>query len=115
MVIANTTLSLPITWFTTLPTSPAAFIQIIPANPTRQALVFVNSSLTTIAISPINGFVGTLGVYPTAQGAITPAINGAGITMQPADKFIIDNIPCTCAWVGISGGAGGNITILEHT
>jgi len=114
MVQATTTLPMPVGWGTTIGLTSQP---ILPPNNTRQALVFINSSLTTIAICPANVNIGVLGVYPTgAPPTGVAGINTPGsITMLPNDKFIIDNIACTCGWNGIAGGAGGGITILEHT
>jgi hypothetical protein len=114
MTQATTTIAQPLGWGTTIGLTSQP---ILPANPTRQGLIFINSSLTTIAICPANVIIGALGVYPTGPAPVgVAAINSPGsITMLPNDKFIIDNIACTCAWNGISGGAGGGITILEHT
>jgi len=106
-----TTVLLPIAWGTTvgLVSQP-----VLPANPARNALIFINSSIgVAVAIIPSQANIGALGVY----SGITPgvaAINGAGsITMQPGDKFIIDTINCRSAWNGIAGGGGGVLTILE--
>ena len=89
---------------------------VLGSNPSRNALVFVNSSVSgAIAIITASANIALLqGQYP---GIITPSIaviNGAGsITMQPGDKFIIDTLACTCAWNGIASGAGAVLTILE--
>jgi hypothetical protein len=105
---------MPVGWGTTIGLTSQP---ILPPNSTRQGLVFINSSLTTIAICPANVFVGALGVYPAGSAPVGVAgINTPGsITMLPNDKFIIDNIACTCGWNGIAGTTGGSITILEHT
>lgn len=110
-MVNQTGVLLPVSYGTTVPQSVSP---VLPANPSRQALVFVNASVAApIAIAPSQVNSGTNGVY-TGLAAAQPAINGAGaITMQPGDKFIIDTMNCTCAWVGIAGAAGGVLTILE--
>jgi hypothetical protein len=86
----------------------------IPANPTRVGMIFHNpSSSVAVAICPAIVNQGTLGVY-TGNAVGVAAINGAGsITMQPGDKFIVDNLSCTSAWNAIASGAGGVLTGLE--
>jgi len=81
----------------------------VPQNPSRQAIMFVNASTTgAIAICPA---VVNLGSGP-APGV--PTINGPGsITMQPGDKFIVDTLNCTTAWLAIGSAAGLSLTILE--
>jgi hypothetical protein len=103
---------LPVGWGTTVGLTSGP---VMPSNPSRTGLIFINASVSAaIAICPNVLNVGALGVYP---GAVTPGIavvNGAGsTTMQPGDKFIIDNLNCTCAWNGIGSGAGAVLTILE--
>ena len=111
--MADTTALLPLGWGTTvgLVSGP-----ILPANPARNGLIFINPSSVgvLIAICPALVNQGVLGAY-TAFAPGVAAIGGAGsITMAPNDKFIIDNLPCKCAWLGIASGPGGVITILEH-
>ena len=104
---------LPVAWGTPVGLTSGL---ILPANPSRNSLVFINASVSgAIAIIPASANIALLqGQYP---GIITPAIaviNGAGsLTMQPGDKFIIDTIVCTCAWNGIASGTGSVLTILE--
>lgn len=88
---------------------------VLPANPTRAGLIFHNPSTSVaVAICPAVVNQGTLGVY-SGNAVGVAAINGAGsITMQPGDKFIIDNMQCTSAWNGIANQAGGVLTITEH-
>jgi hypothetical protein len=109
--MATTGALLPIGWGTTvgLVSGP-----VMPSNPSRSALVFVNASTgAAVAICPAVVNVGALGVYLGSAAGVA-AINGAGsITMQPGDKFIIDTLNCTCAWNGIASGTGANLTILE--
>lgn len=103
--------ALPIAWGTTVGLSNQP---VIPANPSRKALIFVNASIgVAVAICPAQINVGVLGVY-TGIAAGVASINGPGsITMQPGDKFIIDTLNCTAGWNGIAGGGGGVLTILE--
>jgi hypothetical protein len=89
---------------------------ILPANASRNALVFVNSSVSgAIAIIPAAANIALLqGQYPGISTPSVAVINGAGsITMQPGDKFIIDTIVCSCAWNAVSTIAGSALTILE--
>jgi hypothetical protein len=98
--------ALPVGWGVTVGLTAA---QAIPANPSRQAIMFVNASgSSAIAICPA---VVNLGSGP-APGV--PVIGGAGsITMSPGDKFIVDTLNCTTAWNAISNGASAALTILE--
>src|SRR5271170_2855149 len=110
--MVNPTLqALPVSWGTTVPTTS---VSVLPANPSRQGLMFINaSSGVTIAICPVQLNAGINGVY-TGFAASTAVINGAGsVTMNPGDKFIIDTFNCTCAWNGIAAGAGGLLTVFE--
>lgn len=102
---------LPVGWGTTVNTVSGP---VMPGNPSRTGLIFVNASVgISIAICPAAVNVGAYGVYIGLAVGIA-SINGAGsVTMQPGDKFIIDNLNCTCAWNGIASGAGGILTILE--
>lgn len=102
---------LPVAWGTTVNIVSGP---VLPANPSRNGLIFVNNSASVaISICPVALNAGVFGVY-TGFAASTAIINGAGsITMQAGDKFIIDNLNCTCAWNGIASGAGGQLTILE--
>jgi hypothetical protein len=97
---------------------------VLPSNPTRTGLIFVCGGIVAIAICPATitpiasgtapAGIGVSGGTPASPSSGVAAINGAGsITMQPGDKFIIDNLQCSCAWNGIAGGAGGLLTILE--
>src|ERR1700704_2640426 len=103
MAASGTTTPLPIGYGTTLGlvSGPA-----LPANPTRGGLVFINPSASvTVAVCPAVVNPATLGVY-TGNAAGIAAINGAGsLTLNPGDKFIIDNLACTGAWNGIASGA----------
>lgn len=87
----------------------------LPANPTRGGLIFYNPSLTvTIAVCPSMVNQATLGVY-TGLATGVAVINGAGsITLNPGDKFIVDNLNCGGAFNAIASGAGGVLTVWEH-
>jgi hypothetical protein len=97
----------PVGWGTTVGTVSGL---VLPANSTRTGLISVG---VAVAICPAVVNVGSFGVYPGFQLGVA-VINGAGsITMQPGDKFIVDNLACTSAWNGIASGAGGTLTILD--
>lgn len=104
---------------------------VMPPVQTAGGIIFHNpSSTVAIAICPATQIViaaGTLaaqanvttlpnptaGVGAPAQGVAV--INGAGsVTLQPGDKFIVDNLSATSAWNGIAGAAGGVLTILVY-
>jgi hypothetical protein len=109
---ANATLqALPASWGTTvgLTSGPC-----LPANPSRQALIFVNSSTgVNVAICPAQLNTGLLGVYSGFQASVASINSPGSITMAPGDKFIIDSLNCTAAWNAVASGAGGQLTILE--
>lgn len=86
----------------------------IPANPTRSGLMFINPSASiVVAICPAMVNQGTLGNY-TGLATGVAAINGAGsITLNPGDKFILDNLCASTAWNAIASGAGGVLTAFE--
>jgi hypothetical protein len=86
----------------------------IPANPTRVGLMFINPSPSvSIGICPAMVNQAALGVY-TGLATGVAAVNGAGsITLQPGDKFILDNVSSTTAWNAVASGAGGVLTALE--
>lgn len=108
----DTTALLPIGWGTTvgLVSGP-----VLPSNPERRGIIFHNPSATvSVAICPALLNSGVLGVYTGIVVGVA-VINGAGsITLQPGDKFIIDNLACSIGWNGIASGTGGVLTILEH-
>ena len=86
----------------------------IPANPTRVGLILHNPSASVaVACCPAIVNQGNLGVY--AGNALGVAvINGPGsITLQPGDKFILDNLSASTAWNAVASGAGGVLTALE--
>jgi hypothetical protein len=76
-------------------------------------ITFINPSPTVaVAICPALVNLAVLGVYAGLATGVA-VINGAGsITLNPGDKFIIDNQQATTAWNGIASGAGGLLTIL---
>jgi hypothetical protein len=112
----NTTGLLPVAWGSSpgLVSAP-----VLPPNPTRTGLVFINNGPVALAICPATMYLGqialTAGAYaapPLAPGVAV--IGGPGsVTMQPGDKFIIDNMSCTCAWNGIAAAVGAALTIFE--
>jgi len=106
-----TTTANPVGWGTTVSTTSGL---VLPANPSRTGLIFYNSSTgVAIAVCPAVVNVGSFGVYPGFQLGVA-VINGAGsITLQPGDKFIIDNLSCSSAWNGIASAAGGTLTFLD--
>ena len=91
---------LPIGWGVTVGTTSGV---VLPSNPSRTALVFVNASQgIAVAICPAIINIGAGGFFSGAQAGIA-VVNGAGsITMQPGDKFIIDTLACTTQWNGIA-------------
>lgn len=102
----------PMGWGTTVGLTSGP---VLPANPTRSGLIMYNPSAggVSIAVCPALVNQGLLGVFSGFAVGVA-AINGAGsITLAPGDKFIIDNLPCQCAWNGIASGAGGVVTFLE--
>jgi hypothetical protein len=110
--MALTGATLPVAWGT--PVGLASGL-VLPANPSRTALVFRNvSTAAAIAIIPNTANIAlTQGAYVGSTIGVA-AVNGAGsITMQPGDIFVIDTLQCTTAWNGIASGTGGNLTILE--
>ena len=111
MAAPGITVPLPSAFGTTvgLTSGPA-----IPANPSRGGLVFYNPSASvTVAICPSVLNSGTLGVY-TGPSAGVAVINGAGsVTLNPGDKFIIDNLSCTAPYNAIASGPGGLLTVWE--
>lgn len=102
---------LPLGWGITVGQTSGA---VLPSNPSRTALVFVNASQgVAIAICPAVVNTGSGGFFSGAQAGVA-VINGAGsITMQAGDKFVIDTLACTTQWNGIASGAGGVLTVLE--
>lgn len=114
--------TLPVGWAVTVGQTNQL---VLGANPTRTGLVFICAGLVAVAICPATVAAIASGTAPATlalnsggpvglQAPGVAAINGAGsITMQPGDKFIIDNLACSCAWNGIAAGAGGALTVLE--
>lgn len=86
----------------------------LPANPTRSGLIWINQSSAVIAICPATlNTVSSAGVVTNNVSGVA-VIGGAGsITMQPGDKFIIDNMPCGCQWNAIAASAGSALTAFE--
>ncbi len=111
MASNNTTLISPACWGTTVAVTAQP---VLPANPTRAGLIFINAGTSPVAICPTFIYQSTTGTYTTPTAGV-PAINGAGsVTMQPGDKFIFDTVAATCAWNGIAQSTVGALTIFEH-
>ena len=87
--------------------------QILPNNPTRHRVVFINESITAIiAVCPVG---------PGRNGVtIVPGINNAGcVPILPGGSFLVDGgavpgpqIFMPSAWNGIANGAAA-LTIYE--
>jgi len=106
-----TTLLEPTAWAVTVGLTSALCIT---SNPSRFGIVFVNNGPVAVAICPAT-VIPVVGGVPQPPIPGVAAIGGPGsITMQPGDKFIIDNLPCSASWNAIAAGAGGVLTILEH-
>lgn len=111
----GTNLILPTGWAITVGTSSQLAL---PANPTRGGLIWVNQGSVAVAICPnvlnvVSAGAVTGQVIPQVTGGVA-AIGGAGsITMQPGDKFIIDNMPCGCQWNAIAASGTGVLTAFE--
>lgn len=120
----GSTILQPIAWAVTVGT---AVQLVVPSNPTRSGLVFIDGGSVVVAICPA-----TVNVIPSGTAPATPAlpnggtagvlfnqsgipvINGPGsITMNPGDKFILDNLPTSMAWNGIAAAANAGFTVLE--
>jgi hypothetical protein len=98
---------------------------VVAPNPSRNGLCFINNGGVAVTICPANQIVIAQGTAPwqAGQGSSAPlpspttgvaVANGAGsITMQPNDKFIIDNLPAQAAWNGVGAAPGAALTVLE--
>jgi hypothetical protein len=91
-------------------------IQVLPINPARKRVIFVNPNATAlIAVCPVGPARVTGGV------AVVAAINGAGCrTILPYDAFTVDGSGASgpqlympSAWVGIASAAASALTVLE--
>jgi hypothetical protein len=95
----------------TLTTTP---VQVLPLDPARRRIVFINPSATaSIAFCPTG--------VTRAGVPFACAVNGAGsITLLPLGSFILDGgtpqgppLAMSAAWFGVSNGAGAPATVLE--
>lgn len=101
---------IPTGWAITVGTTSALAI---PQNTTRSGLIWINQSSAVIAICPSILNTVVAGVITNSVVGVA-AIGAAGsITMQPGDKFIIDNMPCGCQWNAIAASAGSALTAFE--
>jgi hypothetical protein len=102
----------PYTFPITLSTSS---VQILPVNPARKRVIFVNPNATAlVAVCP-------LGPARNTNVIVTAIINGAGCrTILPYDAFVVDGSGASgpqlympSAWVGIASAASSGLTVLE--
>jgi flavoprotein len=89
--------------------------QVLPVNPARKRVIFVNPNATAlVAVCPA-------GPARNTGATVTAAINGAGCrTILPYDAFVVDGSGASgpqlympAAWVGIASAAASALTILE--
>jgi hypothetical protein len=108
-VATNTTAAAPYGWGTTVGTAPQL---VWPGNPSGNGVIFVNNGPTVIAICPaLVNLSTTPGTFAGFTAGV-PVIGGAGSkNLNAGDVFIIDTLPMTGAWNGISSAAGGVLTI----
>jgi hypothetical protein len=84
---------------------------VLPANPSCGGLIFINAGPVAIAVCPALVSLGAGGVFGAFAIGV-PVIGGGGsVTMQPGDKFIIDNLQCTSSFNGVAASAAGVLTI----
>jgi flavoprotein len=90
-------------------------IQVLPVNPLRKRVIFVNPNATAlVAVCPS-------GPSRNTNVIVTAVINGAGCrTILPYDAFTIDGsgasgpqLSMPSAWVGIASAVSSALTILE--
>jgi flavoprotein len=90
-------------------------IQVLPVNPLRKRVIFVNPNATAlVAVCPF-------GPARNTNVAVVAAINGAGCrTILPYDAFTVDGsgaagpqLSMPSAWVGIASAVSSALTILE--
>jgi hypothetical protein len=103
----------PYTFPITLSTSS---VQILPVNPLRKRVIFVNPNATAlVAVCP-------LGPARNTNVAVVAIINGAGrVTVLPYSSFTLDNgegsgappLSIPSAWVGIASAASSGLTVYE--
>jgi hypothetical protein len=105
---ANNTSGTPIGYGTPVGLAP---ILVLPANPSCGGLIFINAGPVAIAICPAFVNLGANGVFAGLATGV-PVIGGPGsVTMQPGDKFIIDNLLATSSFNGIAAGTTGVLTV----
>jgi hypothetical protein len=89
--------------------------QVLPVNPLRKRVIFVNPNATAlVAVCPS-------GPSRNTNVIVTAIINGAGCrTILPYDAFTIDGsgasgpqLSMPSAWVGIASAGASSLTILE--
>jgi flavoprotein len=90
-------------------------VQVLPINPARKRVIFVNPNATAlVAVCP-------LGPARNTNVAVVAAINGAGCrTILPYDAFTVDGSGASgpqlympSAWVGIASAGSSALTVLE--
>jgi flavoprotein len=90
-------------------------VQILPVNPARKRVMFINPNATALlAVCP-------LGPARNTNVAVVAAINGAGgRTILPYDAFTVDGSGASgpqlympSAWIAIASTAASALTILE--
>jgi hypothetical protein len=90
-------------------------IQVLPVNPSRKRVIFVNPNATAlVAVCP-------LGPARNTNVAVVAAINGAGCrTILPYDAFTVDGSGASgpqlympSAWIGIASAGASSLTVLE--
>jgi flavoprotein len=90
-------------------------IQVLPINPARKRVIFVNPNATAlVAVCPA-------GPARNTNVAVVAAINGAGCrTILPYDAFTVDGSGASgpqlympSAWVGIASAVSSSLTVLE--
>jgi hypothetical protein len=91
-------------------------VQVLPVNPLRKRVIFVNPNATAlVAVCP-------LGPARNTNVAVVAIINGAGcVTVLPYSSFTLDNgegsgappLSIPSAWVGIASAASSGLTVYE--
>lgn len=77
-------------------------VMVLPNDPMRVGIVFVNNSANAIYVLPRKGVSADEGIY------LAP--NGGTISMVWDRDFEL----CSVAWYALAGGAGSRITILVN-
>jgi hypothetical protein len=89
--------------------------QVLPVNPARKRVIFVNPNATAlVAVCPS-------GPSRNTNVIVTAVINGAGCrTILPYDAFTVDGSGASgpqlympSAWVGIASAASSGLTVYE--